>query len=406
VDPRHRCDLNAFVRALAIDGDPQRVVAGTQAGIFRTINGGGTWQPLTNGIGTQRVDALAQAPSDAATFYASAGGAVYRSGDTGEHWQPADGGLPVLAPVQALAVDSSDPLIAYAGHRQPRHLQDDRRRRDLEPASGPAGGQVSSAAITALAVDRQDPQSVWAAGSLGVLLSRTGGNAWTGVNAGLTVRPTTAVAVDPVDGGNVFVGTAGGGVYALRLGAETAATATPTSASNATAAPTTAPSARAAPSTARSASPATALAASIGTCDLAEGVPATAAAVPPTCSSTCRHACDGHERAPTRDQCSDGACPPGRPPLACDACPAMRQRRGCNRRDLHRGRPTPGRHSHPRAQPHRRPRVRRRLRRRRHRRHQRAHRGVGIALGSAMPRYAPSRHQRDGECAINELVGR
>jgi DNA-binding beta-propeller fold protein YncE len=59
------------VRALAID--PRRtsvLYAGTPGGVYKTPNGGRSWLPASNGIGTREVLALAVSPSNSRLVYA------------------------------------------------------------------------------------------------------------------------------------------------------------------------------------------------------------------------------------------------------------------------------------------------------------------------------------------------
>jgi hypothetical protein len=268
---------------------------------------------------------------------------------------------------------------------------------------------VSSAAITALAVDRQDPQSVWAAGSLGVLLSRTGGNAWTGVNAGLTVRPTTAVAVDPADGANVFVGTAGGGVFALRLGDVTCGDGITDAGEQCD---------RGADNGAVGSCCAidcafrlsgTLCRTSTGACDLAEACTGDSGGCPTDVFVDTGTPCDDGDACTDGDQCRDGACAAG-PPLACGACQQCDSVVGCTGAictvtptPVDTATPEPS--STPEPSPTAGPAcvgdcdgdgtvaINELIR------------GVGIALGSATLEVCPSLDtDNDGSVAINELV--
>ena len=97
---------------------------GTNGGIFKSSDGGQTWQPLRQGLPNEIVQAqLAIAPSAPNTLLAAVAtldaGKIYRSEDAGETWTPATiderpgariggGDLPVLR------IDPQDPKIVYA----------------------------------------------------------------------------------------------------------------------------------------------------------------------------------------------------------------------------------------------------------------------------------------------------
>src|SRR5206468_3479505 len=74
---------------------------------------------------------------------------------------------------------------------------------------GPGGGF-----ITALAVDPQNPNTVYA-GTIGggVFKSANGGASWSAANFGLTAADVRALAVDPRNPSTVYAGTNGAGVF-------------------------------------------------------------------------------------------------------------------------------------------------------------------------------------------------
>ncbi len=70
--------------------------SGPGSGLFKSIDGGTTWRPLTGGLPTYSADGLGRigitvAPGDPDRLYATvatrAGGFLYRSDDAGEHWR-------------------------------------------------------------------------------------------------------------------------------------------------------------------------------------------------------------------------------------------------------------------------------------------------------------------------------
>src|SRR5215467_12899110 len=88
-------------RALAvagIPGDSETFYFGAVAGgVWKTTDGGATWEPLTDGTAISSVGALAVAPSDHKVIYVGTGEAaprgnmtygdgVYRSADGGKTW--------------------------------------------------------------------------------------------------------------------------------------------------------------------------------------------------------------------------------------------------------------------------------------------------------------------------------
>jgi photosystem II stability/assembly factor-like uncharacterized protein len=119
--------LNAGrIWALAVDpGNTAVVYAGTDGGgVWKTINGGTTWTPLTDQQASLGITSLALDPSNSATIYAGTGGSaalaagILKSTDGGNTWTQITGpfipaGLYPLQ-VQAIAVSASNGQVLLA----------------------------------------------------------------------------------------------------------------------------------------------------------------------------------------------------------------------------------------------------------------------------------------------------
>jgi photosystem II stability/assembly factor-like uncharacterized protein len=104
------------VVSLATDprGVPTAYAGTLGAGIFKTVNGGGTWTPINTNVGDPDILVLATDPNLANAVYAGgAGGRVFKSADGGANWAP------ILttndAPVRALLLDRQSTATVYAG---------------------------------------------------------------------------------------------------------------------------------------------------------------------------------------------------------------------------------------------------------------------------------------------------
>src|SRR5215467_12608687 len=100
------------ISAIAVDPRaPNTVYAGTLGlGIFKSVDGGRTWEPSSSGLTNRTVRALVIDPSDSRILYAGTIDGVFRSLDAGASWTSA--GLPT--DIRALAIDPSS-LTVYAG---------------------------------------------------------------------------------------------------------------------------------------------------------------------------------------------------------------------------------------------------------------------------------------------------
>jgi tetratricopeptide (TPR) repeat protein/photosystem II stability/assembly factor-like uncharacterized protein len=84
------------VLSIAIDSNDADVIyVGLEnSGIFKTINGGLTWQPIQAGLGRGRISSITIDPTDSFTVYAgSAPGYIYKSANGGESWENISGDI-------------------------------------------------------------------------------------------------------------------------------------------------------------------------------------------------------------------------------------------------------------------------------------------------------------------------
>ena len=109
----------AYLQTLVVDpAAPDTLYAAARdSGIFKSVDGGVTWNQALGGISTTRMQALAIDPLHPRVLYAATGagvnpGAVYKTVDGGNNWTLVDSAS--FAVVQQLAVDTRDPNIVYA----------------------------------------------------------------------------------------------------------------------------------------------------------------------------------------------------------------------------------------------------------------------------------------------------
>jgi len=200
--------------------------------VLRSDNDGTTWVDVSHGLpqtgqSQTALEAIALNPTDNNVVYAAAVGGLFKTTDGGASWNPTGAGFPVN-PVSTLVVDPSHPNIVYAAF-------------GVSQATGQGAGVFASVdggaswnarntgltdfTVTALAIDRNDPQSLYAGtDTQGVFRTTDGGMHWAAFSNGLPAGDAMNVLsleVDPVDGRNIFVGTADG-AFALTLDASTA----------------------------------------------------------------------------------------------------------------------------------------------------------------------------------------
>ena len=158
-------------------------------GAWRSTDGGESWARVRDGIyGESAVRALAVHPRDNNVLYAGVDDGIYRSQDQGESWQRLDSPMNDL-PIWALAIDSLDPNIIFAGTRPAaifRSKEGGETWRKLSVEIAKECPNVRIPRITALVVDPLDHNHVWAGIEVdGVRRSRDGGDSWESVTGGI-----------------------------------------------------------------------------------------------------------------------------------------------------------------------------------------------------------------------------
>ncbi|HEX2224167.1 MAG TPA: hypothetical protein VHN15_08165 [Thermoanaerobaculia bacterium] len=94
---------------------PGALYAATDAGVFKTVNGGRSWTRLTRGMPTgEAAYSVAVDPVLPRVVYAGLRGRVYRSLNAGRTWQLLGDGLPADAEILDLLASASDPHRLYA----------------------------------------------------------------------------------------------------------------------------------------------------------------------------------------------------------------------------------------------------------------------------------------------------
>ncbi|MFC4003873.1 WD40/YVTN/BNR-like repeat-containing protein [Prauserella oleivorans] len=231
--------------------DPDTVYAGVEdAALFRSVDGGQSWQELRNlrchesgpswqpGAGGMCLHTIVQDPREPNRLHVAISAAgVFRTEDGGKSWQPANRGL------QSEGIPDPDAEVGHCVHNLALHPQrpdtlymqkhwDVMRSDDGGHTWYDIGGDLPTDFGFPIDVHAHEPDTVYVVpitsdtqhfppdGRLRVYRSRTGGHEWEPLTQGL---PQThcyvnvlrdAMAVDSLDECGVYFGTTGGQVYA------------------------------------------------------------------------------------------------------------------------------------------------------------------------------------------------
>ncbi len=199
--------------------NPQNIFAGSWGGgVFKSADGGLTWEAANLGLGNLFINALAVDPLDPRVLYAGTyKGSIYKSTNAALSWAVASVGIQPEAVTYTLAVDPKTPGVVYAGTRG---ISND----GIAPwagvlyksADGGAswqaklqniGGVSQQDWIYSIAINPTASNIVYAAShEHGPFRSEDRGETWYPVSSGITDGSGRAIAVDPKNSATVFMG--------------------------------------------------------------------------------------------------------------------------------------------------------------------------------------------------------
>jgi photosystem II stability/assembly factor-like uncharacterized protein len=166
---------------------------GAGGGVFRSDDGGATWQPA--GLQGEVVRALEFAPSEPALLVAGTRSGVFRSNDAGRNWQRiSPAGDPELRNVDSVAVDPADPQMIYAGtyHLPWKTTDGGKTWKSI------AAGLIDDSDIMSMRVDAANPARIYISACSGIYRSEDRGEVWTKLQGiPYAARRTQAIVQDP-----------------------------------------------------------------------------------------------------------------------------------------------------------------------------------------------------------------
>jgi photosystem II stability/assembly factor-like uncharacterized protein len=237
--------------------DPDTVYAGVEdAALFRSIDGGQTWQELAGlrqhesgpswapGAGGMCLHTILQDPSHPERIFTAISAAgVFRSDDAGKTWRPVNRGL------RSEGIPNPTAEVGHCVHRIAMHPSrpnvlfmqkhwDVMRSDDAGESWKEVSGNLPTDFGFPIDVHPHEPDTIYVVpiksdsehvppdGKLRVYRSRTGGNEWEALTRGLPQSNCyvnvlrDAMTVDSLDPCGVYFGTTGGQVYASADGGD------------------------------------------------------------------------------------------------------------------------------------------------------------------------------------------
>ncbi len=191
------------------------VIVGTVGeGMFRSTDGGESWKMvhIGNGVHSEAlVRTLVSNSQQRETVYAGTDKGIYRSDDAGGSWRHLESPLDDYV-TWSLAIDPQEPRVMFAGTGTPS-LPTLFRSTDSGETWGRRPVQmaekcpnVSVPRVTAIVVDPVDRRNVWAGVEVdGVRRSTDGGETWTTINGAIPNPDIHNMAVAPGSPSRIFV---------------------------------------------------------------------------------------------------------------------------------------------------------------------------------------------------------
>jgi len=230
----------AFSRLIVDPQNPATLYAATNIGVYKSTDAAANWSAVNSGLpSTPEINTLALDPQNSDALYATtyeswpiAGGQIFRTTDEGRSWSMMNTAWDAaLFDVALVSIDPQNAGTLYVAVSLfdcswDVCPSDYWERVKTEPGPGifksADGGQSwvkvgwPSGLVT---FDPKNPNTLYAAVDTNVFKSSDGGASWNVVGSGLTAS-VSAVVVDAQDSNTVYAATQGGGVFAITIGAQ------------------------------------------------------------------------------------------------------------------------------------------------------------------------------------------
>lgn len=170
--------------------DPRRVYAGSTR-VWRTSNGGGSWQAISPHLDSSPISAIEVATADPKRLYVGTeNGGIFRSADRGRTWSANLAGAE-LPGVTITRIESSprDADLVFATAANFGHSHVFRSHDGAMTWSDVDRGRLPDVPHHAVAIQSEDPKRVYVCNDAGVFVSVDGGENWRSLTRNLPYVP-------------------------------------------------------------------------------------------------------------------------------------------------------------------------------------------------------------------------
>jgi photosystem II stability/assembly factor-like uncharacterized protein len=195
----------------------ETIYLATTVGVFRTTDGGRTWDEQMAGMKEVHIVAtLAMDPKNPRLLYAGTTGGAYRSRDGAASWQKVNRGLipedlldaSLALGINTLVVDPLDSNIVYAGTTNGLFKTTDQAESWVR-----IGQSLPDQFVSSLVIHPAQRDILYIGGRAGVQKSTDGGRTWQAMNQGLETLNIRTLVLSSRDPRLLYTGTNGSGLY-------------------------------------------------------------------------------------------------------------------------------------------------------------------------------------------------
>lgn len=212
---RMATDLSSYrVLSLALDPKhPATVYAGTMGdAVYKSPDGGQRWIAHNAGLKehVSVVNRFVFDPRDSETVYAATTVGVFRSTDGGRLWDERMTGMKEVHIVFTLATDPARPHVFYAGTTGGAYRSTDRTATWKKINDGLIPAEILDASlalgVSALAIDPRNPDTVYAGTNNGLFKTTNMGESWTRIGLSLADQYISSLVIDPTNPSILYAG--------------------------------------------------------------------------------------------------------------------------------------------------------------------------------------------------------
>ena len=201
--------LGLNVLSLAVDPqDSTRVYAGVSSGLYTSVDRGASWTQVPD-VGTGILSLAAGGSSGDLVLAGSFGRGIFTSSDRGLTWTASDGLADAI--VFALAASPWDAQTAYAGTARGLFAT-----RDSGVTWEPLGSELVDLQVRSIRPSSEANVLFAATFGSGVFRSTDAGQTWTAISTGLDDLSVRSLAVDPRSDAVLYAATSTGGIFRTR----------------------------------------------------------------------------------------------------------------------------------------------------------------------------------------------